>query len=82
MHWLEDQPGGLLSRCPACLSYLQADSSEDEGNAVASPLSRGAKGGAAKGGRELKRLQMWAWERRSLASSEEDEEEEASGALV
>jgi hypothetical protein len=62
---------------------LQADSSEDEGNAVASPLSRGAKGGAAKGGRELKRLQMWAWERRSLASSEEDEEEEeASGALV
>lgn len=62
---------------------VQAESSEDEGPAVAGPEggSGGPKGGrgGAKGGRELKRLQMWAWERRGRESSSEDED--ASGML-
>lgn len=63
---------------------LQGESSEDEGPAAATtPRSGGAPGRrGSKGGRELKRLQMWAWERRGRESgSSSDEEVSGSGGL-
>ncbi|EFN56571.1 hypothetical protein CHLNCDRAFT_51546 [Chlorella variabilis] len=65
----------------------EAESSEDEGPAAAAPGSAGAapRGRGAKGGRELKRLQMWAWERRgrsdSGTSDEDEDDEDASGTM-
>ena len=58
---------------------VQGEFSEDEGPAVAGGGSGGRR--SSKGGpRELKRLQMWAWERRGRdSSSEEEEEEEEEG---
>lgn len=63
-------------------SSLQGAGSEDEGPAVASPRDGGSGRRGSKGGRELKRLQMWAWERRgrsSGSSSEDEDEDEESG---
>jgi hypothetical protein len=65
----------LLPRC-----HLQAESSEDDGPAAADDGEGSGgqqRGGVKSGGRELKRLQMWAWERRNRdgSSGEEDEED-------
>ena len=59
---------------PSAPPILQG--SEDEGLAADTPRALQRRG-SGKGGRELKRLQMWAWERRGRDSGSSDDEDES-----